>query len=383
MTLVSFDPLYGGPAFVFRNVAINLGRSPYKLNNRNTGHFLYNNTVIRTNGYRSGAGWGWNQSNNGSLTAWGYRNNILIYRGTGNLMAMESSGQDPIDFTNNAWYPDKGIWWSTTGGSFSNLATARSRLPQTTPVFSGSTRRHDGDVITNSNPFVEDVKLGDDYLTQITHPHVPLLSDGSPPRSSGIPIPGITDGFSGIAPDMGGLISGLAVPSWGDRDAGGAKRSILTAPEYFHPSFAHHFVTASQDEIDKLDTGFFSGWVRTGESFNVYTSWADGLVPVCRFFTTAFPPASSHFYAPRGLGCEETFRNPHWQFEGDVFYARIPEADGNCPSGSVPVYRLYNNGQSGAPNHRFTTSDETRAQMLANGYIAEGAGIGVGMCAPL
>ena len=83
MTLVSFDPIYGGPAFVFRNIAINVGRSPYKLNNKNTGHFLYNNTVVRTNGYRSGAGWGWNQSNNGPLTAWGYRNNILIYRGTG------------------------------------------------------------------------------------------------------------------------------------------------------------------------------------------------------------------------------------------------------------------------------------------------------------
>jgi hypothetical protein len=62
---------------------------------------------------------------------------------------------------------------------------------------------------------------------------------------------------------------------------------------------------------------------------------------------------------------------------------RIPEANGNCPSGTIPVYRLYNNGQGGAPNHRFTTSDQTRVQMLANGYSAEGAGIGVGMCAPI
>jgi hypothetical protein len=224
MTLVSFDPIYGGPAFVFRNIAINVGRSPYKLNNKNTGHFLYNNTVVRTNGHRSGAGWGWNQSNNGPLTAWGYRNNILIYRGTGRLMAMESGGQDPIDFTHNAWYPDTTVWWTTSGGSFSNMATARFKLPATKPVFSGSTRRHEGCVITEPNPFVEDVKLGDNYLTQITHLYVPTLSDGSAPRANGVAIPGITDGFSGNAPDMGALISGLAVPSWGDRTTRGAQQ---------------------------------------------------------------------------------------------------------------------------------------------------------------
>ncbi len=227
MTLVSFDPIYGGPAFVFRNIAINLGRSPYKLNNKNTGHFLYNNTVVRTNGHGSGAGWGWNQSNNGPQMAWGYRNNILIYRGTGNLMAMESSGQDPIDFTHNAWYPDRSVWWSGSGGAFSNMAIARSRLPPTKAVFGGSTRRHEGCVISEPNPFVEDVKLGENYLTQITDRYVPTLSVGSAPRGSGVAIPGITDGFSGNAPDMGALISGLAVPSWGDRTAPGARQQDM------------------------------------------------------------------------------------------------------------------------------------------------------------
>ena len=160
-------------------------------------------------------------------------------------------------------------------------------------------------------------------------------------------------------------------------------KPIVTALEYFHAGFAHHFVTANQEEINNLDTGVFSGWARTGQGFNVDTSAANGLVPVCRFFTTAFPPSSSHFYAPRGLGCEGTLQDPHWQFEGDVFHMRIPDANGNCQSGTIPVYRLNNNGQGGAPNHRFTTSDETRVEMLANGYIAEGAGIGVGMCAPI
>jgi len=74
--------------------------------------------------------------------------------------------------------------------------------------------------------------------------------------------------------------------------------------------------------------------------------------------------------------------NKDWQYEGDVFYTPLPDATGACPTGTDPVYRLYNNGQGGSPNHRFTTSQSTRAQLLASGYIVEGAGAGVGMCSP-
>ena len=157
---------------------------------------------------------------------------------------------------------------------------------------------------------------------------------------------------------------------------------VATAIEYYHAQFGHYFVTATGDEIDKLDSGYFTGWARTGESFKVYVAAGSGLAPVCRFFTVAFPPTSSHFYAPRGLGCEGTLANADWQFEGDRFYAPLPDAAGMCPAGTVPIYRLYNNGQGGAPNHRFTISDTIRMQMLSRGYIAEGAGIGVGMCSP-
>jgi len=163
--------------------------------------------------------------------------------------------------------------------------------------------------------------------------------------------------------------------------APGSPPSVV-AVEYYHAGFGHYFISANPDEISKLDSGVFPGWARTGQSFNVYNSQLAGSVPVCRFFTTAFPPTSSHFYAPRGLGCEGTLSNKDWQFEGDVFYAPLPDADGACPTGTSAVYRLYNNGQGGAPNHRFTTSPVIRAQMLAAGYVAEGTGIGVGMCSP-
>jgi hypothetical protein len=164
--------------------------------------------------------------------------------------------------------------------------------------------------------------------------------------------------------------------------AGAGSGGKQIAIEYFHTGFGHHFITALPDEIAKLDAGFFSGWVRTGQGFPVYSDPAAGLVPVCRFFTTAFPPTSSHFYAPRGLGCEGALANTDWQFEGEVFYSALPDANGGCPVGAAPIFRLYNDGQGGAPNHRFTASPAIRAQMLAAGYIAEGTGVGVGMCSP-
>jgi hypothetical protein len=45
---------------------------------------------------------------------------------------------------------------------------------------------------------------------------------------------------------------------------------------------------------------------------------------------------------------------------------------GVCPSGGVPVYRLWNNRIDS--NHRYTTRAAIRDQMVAKGYVAEGYG---------
>ena len=159
---------------------------------------------------------------------------------------------------------------------------------------------------------------------------------------------------------------------------------LLLAVEYFNAVFGHFFISANPDEIKGLDAG--KAWVRTGEMFKVYATPGAGRVGVCRFFgqfpQTSGPTKSSHFYALRGLGCEALQANPGpWQYEGDVFFMPTPDTNGGCPSGTTPVYRLYNDGMGGAPNHRFTTSAETQGEMLRDGYVAEGPN-GVGMCSP-
>lgn len=216
MTLVSFDPVYGGPAFVFRNVAINVGRSPYKLNNKNSGLFFYNNTVVRMPGYGAAGKWGWVQPSNGALRAWGYRNNILLFSGS-RPMVIESLGNDPIDFTHNAWFPDGRFFWTRTGGSFSSLSGAWSRLPETTPVFSDSQRRHDHDVIAEANPFETEIRFNSSYDQAVMTLYEPVLSSASRLKNAGVAIPGITDGFSGKNPDIGAIIGGRPRVQAGDR----------------------------------------------------------------------------------------------------------------------------------------------------------------------
>jgi len=154
--------------------------------------------------------------------------------------------------------------------------------------------------------------------------------------------------------------------------------------EFYNQALDHYFITANPDEIAKLDNGTFVGWTRTGQSFNVYVNTQVGLVGVCRFFSTSFAPKSSHFYTPDANECGIVQANANWQFEAVVFYMTKADVNGNCPAGSQPVYRLYNNGQGAAPNHRYTTSLSIRAQMLAQSWIPEGYGaVGVIMCAPI
>lgn len=157
-----------------------------------------------------------------------------------------------------------------------------------------------------------------------------------------------------------------------------------TAIEYHHAAFDHYFVTSLPEEISKLDSGAIPGWQRTGQYFPVYPDAVSLALPVCRFFSgQKFAPKSSHFYTPYAFECEIVQRSPDWIFEGNVMAMQLADVDGNCDVTGLPLYRLYNNGQGGAPNHRYTTSLGIRNQMISAGWIAEGAGkIGVIGCLP-
>ena len=132
-----------------------------------------------------------------------------------------------------------------------------------------------------------------------------------------------------------------------------AAAATSTAVEYYHAGFGHYFVTASPQEIAALDSGSLPGWSRTGESFGVFGLGTAGAASVCRFWSgQSYAPKSSHFYTPFAWECTIVKGDPSWQFEGEVFAMNLPDAAGACASGTVPLYRLYNKFQTGAPNNR-------------------------------
>lgn len=155
-----------------------------------------------------------------------------------------------------------------------------------------------------------------------------------------------------------------------------AAAQTVTAIEYHQAAWNHYFVTTLPSEIANLDGGAFGGaWKRTGQSFNVSTRPAGTAQPTCRFFSASFSPRSSHFYTPFAGECTAIKANPAWQFESIAFYLELPDAGGNCAAGTLPLYRAYNGGDGGAPNHRYTMSATALDSMLATGWVAEGHGV--------
>jgi hypothetical protein len=166
--------------------------------------------------------------------------------------------------------------------------------------------------------------------------------------------------------------------------------SSVTVTEYYASGLDHYFITAAPDEKAQLDNGS-AGWMRTGLSFKAWMRAADAppsAQPVCRFYSSG---VNSHFYTGDAAECQslrsleqsqradatakgESFEG--WQYEGIVFYALVP-SNGQCPGGTTPVYRLYNNRAAQLDtNHRFTADEPMRAAMA--GWIDEG----VAFCSP-
>ena len=150
------------------------------------------------------------------------------------------------------------------------------------------------------------------------------------------------------------------------------------ATEFYHKDFNHYFHTANEIETRFLEDGaFHDDWHRTFLFFRVWTTPGPGRLPVSRFFSTQWGTKSSHFYTANQAERDALVAGtiPGWQLEADaVYYIGLADANGNCPAGTAPLYRLYNNGQGGAPNHRLVGDRATRDAMLLQGWVPEGSG---------
>ncbi len=186
-----------------------------------------------------------------------------------------------------------------------------------------------------------------------------------------------------VTPSPQDVDTNLSIPGYWDAPT---PPTTTAAIEYYYAQWDTYFVTSSAAEIALLDGGAYNGnWKRTGQTFNVWPQSTGTSSPTCRFFSTnqMSTAKSSHFYTPFPAECDTVKQNPYWEFESIAFHLKLAAADGTCSGGTVPLYRLYNNGQGGTPNHRYTTSTTILNQMIAAGWVFEGnATTKVFACAP-
>jgi predicted dienelactone hydrolase len=148
--------------------------------------------------------------------------------------------------------------------------------------------------------------------------------------------------------------------------------------EFYNASLAHYFETAEPAEAAMLDAGILvPGWARTGFDFKSWTVESGVGVSACRFFGTAGIGPNTHVFTIDAAECSKLRADPRWTFEGLAFAEQAPVGD-DCPTGRIPVTRLYNNGIGGEANHRYLTSHSEIHATVAAGWLLEG----VVFCSP-
>jgi hypothetical protein len=169
---------------------------------------------------------------------------------------------------------------------------------------------------------------------------------------------------------LGALVAAVAFPL----SAAIPATEQVQVIEFYHSGLDHYFISANAAEISDLDKGVHPGWTRTGYEFPAVKAGSTqaGSLPVCRFYGAKI---SSHFYTASAAECEDVkVKFPEaWTFESPEVFRTFPiDSAGNCASDTTPVYRLWNNRAD--VNHRYADQLAVFQNMVAKGYVPEGAG---------
>jgi hypothetical protein len=205
---LSFQPIFGGPAYAFRNVLVNVADEQFKLHARGTtptvGAMIFHNTIIRAQ-----------RAVQCSTTAepmyFTIENNLFV--GPTAIADAHTVRWDvpsvatgTIDY--NGYFPDGQFEYGYSGAGMTYPSFAAAAASGT---FDGHS------ALVDPSTFA-DGAVGPDDWTQTLPPQTPVLAPGSPAIDRGVPLLG--DGITGVAPDLGALEAGCDPPTWGVRPMG-------------------------------------------------------------------------------------------------------------------------------------------------------------------
>jgi hypothetical protein len=239
------QPVLGGPAYWIRNIGYHLPGGSTRLTGGSAGVVFYNNTILSET-----------QAAGASNTHW--RNNLILGENSAPTLFSVNTYTNYTSSDYNGFRPNPGVpvsfQWNSPPlnqrADFSGLAAvaaaaaiagrggavpatgtaagsgANSRLEQrefaTLDAYSKATGRDVHSVLVDYDVFVNVPKLDAQDLKTVQKVYKAEAFDfrlrpGSAAIDRGTPLPNVTDGYSGKAPDLGAIELGQSAPHYGPR----------------------------------------------------------------------------------------------------------------------------------------------------------------------
>jgi MYXO-CTERM domain-containing protein len=212
MAPISIQPVFGGPAYVLRNVLFNVPDEQIKLKSLGgteepSGALIYHNTFVSPE-------LALNLQTPISQHNFVVANNLFI--GPEQLAGARTvdwtAAIDGGRFDHNGYFPDGGFWFG--------VVDDQNRIYDSFAAVLAAGEVEQGGVLLGRPIFADDVVGPDGDGSQAREPPDLALADGSGAIDRGEVIPGLNDGFVGDGPDLGARETGCPEPVYGPRPAG-------------------------------------------------------------------------------------------------------------------------------------------------------------------
>ena len=206
----SFQPIYGGPAYLFRNVIVNVADEPFKLHalggsSSPSGGLIYDNTVVK-------AGSNLQISTPDIARNFLFANNLFLANPSDGYSVRWDTPELDVTLDYDGYYPDGmfELGYSKSNGfmTYASFAAAQA---------AGFFEKHG--ILVGASNFASGLATPSQYQPLLPPPDVTLASS-SLAIDKGVVLTGITDGYKGAAPDLGAYELGCPVPSYGPRAQG-------------------------------------------------------------------------------------------------------------------------------------------------------------------
>jgi hypothetical protein len=198
---LSFQPVFGGPAYALRNVVVNVAEDQLKLYAQPSGVLVLHNTFVSpVQTLLMGSA---EPSHDVVL-----RNNLFVGPTPPGPAAVTWSGAvDGGTLDHDGWFPD-GTFDFGPAGSWSGFAAMQA---------AGVFEAHG--VLLTPGVFASGLVAPGTFRTTMA-PQDTTLASGSNAVDAGLALPNVNDGSTGAGPDLGALETGCPLPLFGVRPAG-------------------------------------------------------------------------------------------------------------------------------------------------------------------